>query len=971
MKKTFLCMCLLALFLSIGSVEIEIGTGQVEDIRIPLTPLYSYSMSQTIYYQGYFNIDNHQIESISYFYHGSDWLEDNIKVYLAHTNKTSFESNQDWLPITELSLVYSGPAQFSSNSWCQIIFDSPFPYNNTDHLLVAIEANTEGFVPTNSNFSSTVQNTYFNRCLHHYSDSINGDFTNPPNGALVPYTPDIKFNLSQYSQDADVITFPSSYSWDDLMIKGYIEPFTLQVKNLGYQNLTIDNIILTGDDCFTIEENTTYPIDISTEDYHISVDFFPQIEGDFTSIVNIYFSNDEIRTINLTGNSIDGTIYDDDYLATFDDSPSGALPPFWTSSINSSDMQSNISISNQEHFGSKVLFFENKEDSDAEMYLFSPPIDNIIDKRLRFTALSRYYDTNLIIGTSDKNHGNFIFTPRDTLYTTFDWIEYYHNFSDLNNNDEFIALKFHGHRSHEILKADNFYIENYADYPILEFMPGPSILSLPPYSYNCGYVPINRSGVAYIKINNRGFTDLIIDFDSATDIFQLSQDHLVIEAGKMHYLEVLFLPTNIRTYTETITFTSNDPENLAGGFVVYGEGLGNNPENVSTLGNFQTGLYLHPTGKQYKQTIYHSGDIAMNSAMIQKLGFDYGGGSHWNLDNIRVLMGYTDKAVFENQADWIDYNDLVEVYNGPFNQDSSPGWKNLVLDSPFPYDDTQNLVIALDYSHLYTVNDNNWYVSYHSPLIQSITYKPSGLNEIDIQSPPQANHFKNSRFNHRLEFAEIAEYSQIVIHPFDGDFEDTEEGQTSQERFITVRSIGQQTAQIQTPPVISGQDAEDFTITTDVDVYPLMLPYNDRINYGISFTPTSEGYKEAIFSIYDGENRELIEVTLTGFALTSTDNPDSEVLPLINMLGNNYPNPFNPETTISYSVKTSGPVQLNIYNIKGQRVKRLVNDNKEAGRYSVVWDGKDGNNNAVASGLYLYKLESLGFTSTKKMILMK
>jgi len=57
--------------------------------------------------------------------------------------------------------------------------------------------------------------------------------------------------------------------------------------------------------------------------------------------------------------------------------------------------------------------------------------------------------------------------------------------------------------------------------------------------------------------------------------------------------------------------------------------------------------------------------------------------------------------------------------------------------------------------------------------------------------------------------------------------------------------------------------------------------------------------------------------------------------------------------------------------IKGQRVKRLVNDNKEAGRYSVVWDGKDGNNNAVASGLYLYKLESLGFTSSKKMILMK
>jgi len=908
MKKTLLCMCLLALFLSIGSVEIEIGNGQDEDAEVPLTPLYCYSMSQTIYYQGYFDIENHQIESISYFYHGSDWLEDNIKVYLAHTNKTSFESNQDWLPITELSLVYNGPVQFISNSWCQIVLDNPFPYNNTDNLLVAIEANTPGFIPTDSNFSNTINLTFFNRCLHHYSDSINSDFTNPPAGDFIPFIPNIKLNLNPITQESDIITFPSSYSWQDVMLKAYIEPLNINITSLGFQNLTIDNIILSGDDCFTIDDNITYPIDISEEDYQISVDFYPQFEGDYTSSLTVYFSNNQIKTINLSGNSLDGTIYDDNYLATFDDTPSGCLPPFWTCSINSFDMASNISISNQEHYGSKVLMFENQADSNAEMYLFSPPIDNIIGKRLRFTAVSKYYNTKLIIGTSDKNHGNFVFTPRDTLYTTFDWMEYYHNFTDLDNNDEFIAFKFYGNKSREILKADDFYIESYQDFPILALMPINTISPENYYSYNCGYVPKNRSGVAYIKVTNRGFTDLVLDIQPSSDYFQVSENHLVVEAEKMQLLEVLFLPDNIRYYNETISFTSNDPDHLTGEFVVYGEGLADNPENVSTLGNLRSGLYMEPTGRQYKQTIYRSGEIGMPSAMIQELGFDFGGGATWDLQNIRVLMGNTDKSVFENQNDWIDSHILVEVYNGPFYQNPTPGWKNIILDTPFPYDDTQNLIIALYYTHDYTWDDNNWYVSQYSPMIKSITYKSTGLNDIDIESPPQANHFKNSRFNHRLEFAEIAEYSQIVIHPFDGDFEETEEGQTSQERFITVRSIGQQTAQIQTPPVISGQDAENFTITTDFDLYPLMLPYNDRINYGISFTPTSEGYKEAIFSIYDVENRELIEVTLTGLALASTDNEDSDVLPLINMLGNNYPNPFNPETTISYSVKNSGPV---------------------------------------------------------------
>jgi len=86
---------------------------------------------------------------------------------------------------------------------------------------------------------------------------------------------------------------------------------------------------------------------------------------------------------------------------------------------------------------------------------------------------------------------------------------------------------------------------------------------------------------------------------------------------------------------------------------------------------------------------------------------------------------------------------------------------------------------------------------------------------------------------------------------------------------------------------------------------------------------------------------------------------------------NNYPNPFNPETTIRYSVKETSPVTIEVYNLKGQLVHTLVNEVQTPGHYSVVWNGRDNHNQPVASGVYLYKMSSSKYSSTKKMILMK
>jgi len=101
-----------------------------------------------------------------------------------------------------------------------------------------------------------------------------------------------------------------------------------------------------------------------------------------------------------------------------------------------------------------------------------------------------------------------------------------------------------------------------------------------------------------------------------------------------------------------------------------------------------------------------------------------------------------------------------------------------------------------------------------------------------------------------------------------------------------------------------------------------------------------------------------------------TDAPNSEI-PAVSLLEGNYPNPFNPVTTISFALAEAGTVSLDIYNIRGQKVKTLLDETRTSGKHSVVWNGVDGSENPVSSGIYFYKMKTKTGEQTKKMILMK
>jgi hypothetical protein len=85
----------------------------------------------------------------------------------------------------------------------------------------------------------------------------------------------------------------------------------------------------------------------------------------------------------------------------------------------------------------------------------------------------------------------------------------------------------------------------------------------------------------------------------------------------------------------------------------------------------------------------------------------------------------------------------------------------------------------------------------------------------------------------------------------------------------------------------------------------------------------------------------------------------------------NYPNPFNPTTKIEFGIKQSEFVVIEVFNLKGQKIKTLVKGNFEAGNHSIVWNGEDEVGRIVSSGIYFYRMQTNDYTSIKKMLLMK
>ncbi|MFS4470646.1 T9SS type A sorting domain-containing protein [Chryseobacterium sp. T20] len=208
MKKIlFLCLLMLSIVLS---AQIKLGAGSTDTGNAPVNSGFVYSYSQQIYTKQEINADAAgNITGLKFYLtsSASPAYLSNWVVYLGHTTKTSLDYQTGWIPVGEMTQVYSGTVT-NVNGVVEVTFATPFSYDNVRNLVVVVDEN--GF-NSNSNNPFFVYNT-MEQALYTESNTVNPDPSNPPIGHFLPYKPVVSLMglVPNPLPDCPVISYPAN-----------------------------------------------------------------------------------------------------------------------------------------------------------------------------------------------------------------------------------------------------------------------------------------------------------------------------------------------------------------------------------------------------------------------------------------------------------------------------------------------------------------------------------------------------------------------------------------------------------------------------------------------------------------------------------------------------------------------------------------------------------------------------------------
>lgn len=169
----------------------------------------------------------------------------------------------------------------------------------------------------------------------------------------------------------------------------------------------------------------------------------------------------------------------------------------------------------------------------------------------------------------------------------------------------------------------------------------------------------------------------------------------------------------------------------------------------------------------------------------------------------------------------------------------------------------------------------------------------------------------------------------------------------------------------QASPHVAGTVALMLQVKNDLTYSEAVQVFSEtaRTNQFTGTTPNDNvgaGYLDAHAAV-----KKVVDI------VGSIEDPEIGIQPEDFVLKQNYPNPFNPTTTIEYTLNKTAHALIKIYNIYGQEIITLVDQKKPSGTFSLTWDGKNGNGQQVATGVYYFRLKAADFAATRKMVLLR
>ena len=615
-----------------------IAIGDAVSSSYYLPSYYYYSLSQQIYTAEEMGVDACEISSVSFFNTGYGTSR-NLTIYMANTDKTTFGSNTDWIPVTEANQVFNGNVTLSSYGWTTIYFSTPFAYDGVSNVALIVDNNSGN----SSSVSLRTFSTEGNRSIRVYSYSTNYDPCNPSSysGTLMSERNQVIFGIPSYDYTVTLSANPEEggtvTGGGDLYYYG--QPITVSATaNPGYvfNNWTKNNA--------TVSYFSTDQVSVTESSEFVAN--FQQYDG--IAIGDAVSSNSYLPTYSyyyamtqqiFTAEEMGGEAHEISSVSFFN-----------TTAARTRNLNIYLVNTDKTSFGSNTDWITVTEED--LVFSGSVTLTGYSWATIYFATPFNYDGSSNVALIVDDNTGNSYTGLKCRTFGT----------------NESQAIRIYSYN----INYDPYNPSGYSGTLLSE--KNQVIFGFPEYGYSVTATANPEEGGTVSGGNDSCY------YGQPITLTATANDGYEFNNWTKNGTVVSYLSTYNLSVTETAEYVANFQE--VNGFVV-GEATG-------------TYAYL-PSYSYYRYTlsqqIYTPDELGMGAERISSVAFFNTGTTKTR--NYNIYMVKTNKTSFDSQTDWITVTEADQVFSGSVTMATSC-WTTIPFDTVFNYDGVSNIALIVD-----------------------------------------------------------------------------------------------------------------------------------------------------------------------------------------------------------------------------------------------------------------------------------
>lgn len=452
MKKITIILLLFLFGIATGYSQVLVGEGTNTEQVLPINAYYGYTYSQSIYLSSEINASG-TITTLQWYYTGTGNLANNqsIVIYFGQTDKTSFDSDADFIGVEDLTQVYSGGIVTNSTpGWKTITLSTPFVYNNASNLVIAVDENMEEYDESDDDFYNTAVSGQ--RSIYAFSGTTNIDPLDPTNDGTGDFI-DVERGTTAFVPNIilggiqQACPNPSGVTLTNVTVTNATATWTAAVGQTNWEAIIQETYM-------DVPLATQSGIAVTGTPTYTRTDLMPNTM--YTTYVRAICADPLKSGWVASQNFYTLCVFSGDFVQDFNSTAYGEIPNCW-SSLNLSDNEYAYvqTVDYNGSLDSNCIEFYNSGDATAPLYLITPGLTSIGSNthRIKFKAKSPG-GYSLVFGTMSDPTDATTFTALNTYTLNSEYTDFSYTFNN-TTTDDFIAFKHGGSSTYTYVIIDD------------------------------------------------------------------------------------------------------------------------------------------------------------------------------------------------------------------------------------------------------------------------------------------------------------------------------------------------------------------------------------------------------------------------------------------------------------------------------------------------------------------------------------